>query len=114
MHLSKIPTACMIAALMAPTATRALDDALSVVSANPRLGAQVTTDELAFGLYAPHGAQVELLLFDHSDWRVLVRSWFGAGDDSCELRAWQTACPDVTDRIEIKGRSMAVLVSDND
>ena len=41
MHLSKIPTACMIAALMAPTATRAWDDALSVVSANPRLGAQV-------------------------------------------------------------------------
>ena len=52
--------------------------------------------------------------WSHGDWKVLVRSWFGAGDDSCELRAWQTACPDVTDRIEIKGRSMAVLVSDND
>ena len=45
---------------------------------------------------------------------MLVRSWFGAGDDSGELSAWQTACPGVTDRIEIKGRSMAVLVSDND
>ena len=52
--------------------------------------------------------------WSHGDWKVLVRSWFGAGDDSCELSAWQTACPDVTDRIEIKGRSMAVLVSDND
>ena len=99
---------------LAPTAARAWDDVVSVVSADPRLGAQVTTDGLAFGLYAPHGTQVELLLFDHSDWRVLLRSWFGAGDDSCELRAWQTACPDVTDKIEIKGCSMAVLVSDND
>ena len=52
--------------------------------------------------------------WSHGDWKVLMRSWFGAGDDSCELSAWQTACPDVTDRIEIKGRSMAVLVSDND
>ena len=92
---------------------RAWDDVVSVVSTDARLGAQVTTDGLAFGLYAP-GAQVELLLFDHGDWRVLVRSWFGVGDDSGELSPWQTACPDVTDRIEIKGRSTAVLVSDND
>ena len=52
--------------------------------------------------------------WSHGDWQVLARSWFGAGDDSCELGAWQTACPDVADRIEIKGRSMAILVSDND
>ena len=67
MHLSKIPIACMIAALMAPTAARAWDDVVSVVSADPRLGAQVTTDGLVFGLYAPHATQVELLLFDQPD-----------------------------------------------
>ena len=54
----------MIAALMAPTAARAWDDVVSVASADARLGAQLTTAGLAFGLYAPHATQVELLLFD--------------------------------------------------
>ena len=67
MHRSKIPIACMIAALMAPMSARAWDDVVSVVSTDARLGAQVTTDGLAFGLYAPHATQVELLLFDQPD-----------------------------------------------
>jgi hypothetical protein len=45
---------------------------------------------------------------------VLARSWFGAEQNGCELAAWQTACPTAGDGIEVKGRSMAVLVSDND
>jgi isoamylase len=52
--------------------------------------------------------------WSHGDWRVLARSWFGAGSDSCNPTRWQTACPAAGTRIEVKGRSMAVLVSDND
>jgi pullulanase/glycogen debranching enzyme len=52
--------------------------------------------------------------WSRGDWKVLARSWFGSEHDSCELATWQTACADAGARIEIAGRSMAVLVSDND
>ena len=52
--------------------------------------------------------------WSRGDWKVLARSWFGTGRDSCGLATWQTACADAGARIEIAARSMAVLVSDND
>jgi hypothetical protein len=45
---------------------------------------------------------------------VPARSWFGDDHDFCGPADWRTACPDADGRIEMKGRSMAVLVSDND
>ena len=70
---------------------------------------------------SPNGPSYGPELFDWTrDLIALRRTWTHfrrasfAADDSCELSAWQTACPDVADRIEIKGCSMAILVSDND
>jgi isoamylase len=48
------------------------------------------------------------------NWKVLARSWFGDQSDLCGPADWQTNCPDAGDHIEVKGRSMAVLISDND
>ena len=45
------------------------------------------------------------------DWKILARSWFGRGADTCDLATWQTSCPDTGGRLEVKGRSMAVLIS---
>jgi pullulanase/glycogen debranching enzyme len=47
------------------------------------------------------------------NWKVLARSWLGDGEDSCSLRDWQAKCPDAGSRLEVKGRSMAILISDN-
>jgi glycogen operon protein len=47
-------------------------------------------------------------------WKILARSWFGVQPDRCGLATWRTNCPDAGERIQVKGRSMAVLVSDND
>lgn len=48
------------------------------------------------------------------DWKVLARSWFGIDHDACDPARWNTACPDAGNHIQVKGRSMAILVSDND
>ena len=48
------------------------------------------------------------------DWKVLARSWFGDDHDVCEADDWESACPDAGNAIETKGRSMTVLISDND
>jgi len=52
--------------------------------------------------------------WSRGDWKVLARSWFGDDHDFCGLADWQTACPDAGAAIQVKGRSLAVLLSDND
>jgi isoamylase len=52
--------------------------------------------------------------WSRGDWKVLGRSWFGDGADFCGPADWQTKCPDAGNEIEVKGRSMAILVSGND
>jgi pullulanase/glycogen debranching enzyme len=51
--------------------------------------------------------------WSRGNWKILARSWFGSGADTCDLNTWETSCPTAGDQIEIKGRSMAVLISDN-
>nr|VFK26773.1 MAG: glycogen operon protein [Candidatus Kentron sp. MB]VFK33566.1 MAG: glycogen operon protein [Candidatus Kentron sp. MB]VFK76690.1 MAG: glycogen operon protein [Candidatus Kentron sp. MB] len=52
--------------------------------------------------------------WSRGDWQILARSWFGAGFDFGDLDNWQSRCPVINDAIEIQGRSMAILISDND
>ncbi len=52
--------------------------------------------------------------WSQGDWKMLARSWFADEHDFCDPAQWQTACPDAGDRIRVKGRSLAILVSDND
>jgi hypothetical protein len=52
--------------------------------------------------------------WSRGDWKVLARSWFGQEAHLCGPADWEAACPDAGSALEIKGRSMAVLVSDND
>lgn len=52
--------------------------------------------------------------WSQGDWKILARSWFGEGLDSCDLDNWETECEDASDSILIEGRSMAILISDND
>jgi glycogen operon protein len=52
--------------------------------------------------------------WSRGNWKVLARSWFGDAHDTCGLDTWQVSCPDAAGRLEVKGRSMAVLISDND
>jgi isoamylase len=47
------------------------------------------------------------------NWKILARSWFKDQGEGCTLAAWDTKCPDAGNRIEVKGRSMAILLSDN-
>ena len=51
--------------------------------------------------------------WSRGDWKILARSWFGDDADLCGPAVWQS-CPDAAGGIEVKGRSMAILVSDND
>lgn len=51
--------------------------------------------------------------WSQGDWLVLARSWFGDDADTCEPAQWES-CPEAGGSIEVKGRSMAILVSDND
>jgi hypothetical protein len=55
-----------------------------------------------------------LASWSRGDWKVLAQSWFGAGEDLCALESWQTSCPEAGSAIEVQGRSMAILASDND
>ncbi len=48
------------------------------------------------------------------DWKVLARSWFADDHDFCDPARWEATCPDAHNHIQVKGRSMAILVSDND
>jgi hypothetical protein len=51
--------------------------------------------------------------WSQGNWKVLARSWFGDEADLCGPVDWES-CPDAGGAIEVKGRSMAILISDND
>ncbi|MBV8223681.1 MAG: hypothetical protein JO232_00655 [Verrucomicrobia bacterium] len=51
--------------------------------------------------------------WSQGNWKILARSWFGSGSDFGDLNNWQATCPDAGSSIEIKGRSMAILISEN-
>ena len=55
-----------------------------------------------------------LATWSKGNWKILARSWLGDQADLCGLADWQTNCPDAEGRIEVKGRSMAILISNND
>lgn len=52
--------------------------------------------------------------WSNGDWKILARSWYGDDDDFVSPASWETNAPDAGESIEVKGRSMAILVSDND
>jgi len=52
--------------------------------------------------------------WSRGNWKILARSWLPDHADGCSPAVWQTQCPDAGHRIEVKGRSMAILVSNND
>jgi isoamylase len=52
--------------------------------------------------------------WSRGNWQVLARSWFGHEADLCDLAAWETSCPHAGSAIEVKGTSLAILISDND
>jgi isoamylase len=52
--------------------------------------------------------------WSRGDWKVLARSWFGQEAHLCVPADWETACPDAGPSLEVKGRSMAILISGND
>ena len=51
--------------------------------------------------------------WSRGNWKILARSWVGPGQDFCGPVEWETACPDAGDAVTIAGRSMAILISDN-
>jgi isoamylase len=51
--------------------------------------------------------------WSRGNWKVLARSWVGDPTDLCGPVDWETSCPDAGSRIEVKGRSMAILISNN-
>jgi pullulanase/glycogen debranching enzyme len=52
--------------------------------------------------------------WSQGDWKILARSWFGDNLDFGDVENWKATCPDAGASIDVKGRSMAVLISDND
>nr|VFJ67509.1 MAG: glycogen operon protein [Candidatus Kentron sp. FM]VFJ67516.1 MAG: glycogen operon protein [Candidatus Kentron sp. FM]VFK16626.1 MAG: glycogen operon protein [Candidatus Kentron sp. FM] len=52
--------------------------------------------------------------WSQGDWRILARSWYGDDADFCGVNSWQSDCPSAKGAVEIKGRSIAILISDND
>ncbi len=52
--------------------------------------------------------------WSQGDWRILARSWFGDDHDLADLPNWQTEAPAAGSSFNVKGRSLAVLISDND
>jgi glycogen operon protein len=51
--------------------------------------------------------------WSNGDWKLLARSWMANGQDFCDVKQWQI-CEAVEDTITLRGRSMVVLISDND
>ena len=51
--------------------------------------------------------------WSQGNWKILARSWYGSGFDFGDVNNWRNTCPDAGSSIEIKGRSMAILISDN-
>jgi glycogen operon protein len=52
--------------------------------------------------------------WSQGDWRVLARSWMDDSGDFCTIEQWETACAQAGTTLTIEGRSMAILLSDND
>ncbi len=52
--------------------------------------------------------------WSQGDWKVLARSWFGDDHDFDEIDRWESQAKDAGPSVEIKGRSLAILISDND
>lgn len=48
------------------------------------------------------------------DWKIIARSWLDDDSDFCNIDNWETECKDAGDSLTIEGRSMAILISDND
>ena len=48
------------------------------------------------------------------DWKVLARSWADNAHDFADIDRWKVCAEAAGPSIEVKGRSMAVLISDND
>lgn len=55
-----------------------------------------------------------LAAWSQGDWKVLARSWYGDAYDFPTIAQWQTQCEDAQGSTTVKGRSMAILISDND
>ena len=55
-----------------------------------------------------------LQVWSGGDWRILARSWLDDESDVCALESWNTSCPKAGPGIEVAGRAMAILISDND
>lgn len=51
--------------------------------------------------------------WSQGNWKILARSWFGDDSDVCNLDQWETQCESAGSEINVKGRSMAILISDN-
>ncbi|MBU0970370.1 MAG: hypothetical protein KKC20_06965 [Proteobacteria bacterium] len=52
--------------------------------------------------------------WSNGDWKILARSWYGDDFDFVPPASWEQKAPDAGAGVEIKGRSMAILISDND
>jgi glycogen operon protein len=52
--------------------------------------------------------------WSQGDWKILARSWFGDNLDFGDLDAWPTQAPNAGLSLELQGRSLAILISDND
>ncbi len=52
--------------------------------------------------------------WSQGDWRVLARSWFGDDQDFADLDTWEAEAPEAGNALEVKGRSVTILISDND
>lgn len=52
--------------------------------------------------------------WSQGDWKILARSWFGDNLDFCNIDNWEIKCEDAGSSITTKGRSMTILISDND
>jgi glycogen operon protein len=52
--------------------------------------------------------------WSQGDWRVLARSWYEDSGDFIDVDQWEAQCDEAGSEIAVKGRSMAILISDND
>ena len=51
--------------------------------------------------------------WSQGNWRILGRSWLGSAQQLCRPDNWQKSCPEAGDLITVAGRSLAILISDN-
>jgi glycogen operon protein len=51
--------------------------------------------------------------WSQGDWKVLARSWMEDGRNFCDVKRWQS-CEPMEGSLTVQGRSIAILISDND